>query len=78
MIAATGCRYVILRHSERRQYYGETAATLNRKMAQAQREAARNAGAAFWSTYEAMRSLGGMARFVQNGWAGKDLSLIHI
>ena len=38
MIAATGCRYVILGHSERRQYYGETAATLNRKMAQAYAE----------------------------------------
>ena len=30
-----GCRYVILGHSERRQYYGETSATLNKKMAQA-------------------------------------------
>ena len=38
MIAATGCRYVILGHSERRQNYGETAATLNRKMAQAYAE----------------------------------------
>ena len=46
-------------------------------MAQAQRQAARNAGAAFWSTYEAMRSLGGMARFVQNGWAGKDFTHIN-
>lgn len=35
MIAALGCRYVILGHSERRQYYGETSATLNRKMEQA-------------------------------------------
>ena len=35
MIAALGCEYVILGHSERRQYYGETSATLNRKMAQA-------------------------------------------
>lgn len=33
MIAALGCKYVILGHSERRQYYGETSATLNRKMA---------------------------------------------
>lgn len=34
MIAALGCRYVILGHSERRQYYGENSETLNRKMAQ--------------------------------------------
>ena len=35
MIAALGCKYVILGHSERRQYYGETSATLNKKMAEA-------------------------------------------
>jgi triosephosphate isomerase len=35
MIAALGCKYVILGHSERRQYYGETSATLNKKMEQA-------------------------------------------
>ena len=35
MIAALGCEYVILGHSERRQYYGETSETLNKKMAQA-------------------------------------------
>ena len=35
MIAALGCKYVILGHSERRQYYGETSETLNAKMAQA-------------------------------------------
>ena len=34
MIAALGCKYVILGHSERRQYYGETSETLNKKMAQ--------------------------------------------
>ena len=34
MIAALGCKYVILGHSERRQYYGETSETLNRKMVQ--------------------------------------------
>ena len=31
MIAALGCKYVILGHSERRQYYGETSETLNKK-----------------------------------------------
>ena len=35
MIAALGCKYVILGHSARRHYYGETSATLNKKMAQA-------------------------------------------
>ena len=35
MIAALGCEYVILGHSERRQYYGETSQTLNKKMEQA-------------------------------------------
>ncbi|MDL2319881.1 triose-phosphate isomerase [Alistipes sp. OttesenSCG-928-B03] len=34
MIASLGVEYVILGHSERRQYYGETSATLNSKMAQ--------------------------------------------
>lgn len=33
MIAALGAKYVILGHSERREYYGETSATLNPKMA---------------------------------------------
>src|SRR5574344_2570467 len=31
MVASTGANYVILGHSERRQYYGETAATLKEK-----------------------------------------------
>ena len=35
MIAALGCEYVIIGHSERRQYYGETSETLNKKMARA-------------------------------------------
>lgn len=35
MLAALGCRYVILGHSERRQYYGETSESLRPKMAQA-------------------------------------------
>ena len=35
MIAALGCQYVILGHSERRQYYGETSETLHKKMARA-------------------------------------------
>ena len=35
MIASLGVEYVILGHSERREYYGETSQTLNKKMAQA-------------------------------------------
>ena len=35
MIASLGVEYVILGHSERRQYYGETSETLNKKMGQA-------------------------------------------
>ena len=31
MVASTGAKYVILGHSERRQYYGETAETLKEK-----------------------------------------------
>ena len=32
MIKSTGARYVILGHSERREYYGETSETLNKKL----------------------------------------------
>ena len=42
-----------------------------------QRRAAEQSGAAFWSTADAMRSLGGMARFVTQGWAGKDYTHIN-
>ena len=35
MLASLGIEYVILGHSERREYYGETSETLNRKMAMA-------------------------------------------
>lgn len=34
MLASLGVEYVILGHSERREYYGETSATLNKKMEQ--------------------------------------------
>ena len=46
-------------------------------MAAAQRQAAQNSGAAFWRAYDAMQSLGGMAQFVANGWAGKDYTHIN-
>ena len=42
-----------------------------------QRGAARNTGAAFWPTCDAMRAQGGMEGFVQNGWAGKDFTHIN-
>ncbi|HEY7837030.1 MAG TPA: triose-phosphate isomerase [Terriglobales bacterium] len=32
MLAAAGCGYVIIGHSERRQYFGETDATVNRRL----------------------------------------------
>ena len=32
MLKAVGCEYVIIGHSERRQYFGETNATVNRKV----------------------------------------------
>jgi triosephosphate isomerase len=32
MLQDVGCRYVIIGHSERRQYFGETDATVNRKL----------------------------------------------
>ena len=35
MLASLSCRYVILGHSERREYYGEDAAVLNKKLFQA-------------------------------------------
>ena len=36
MIASTGCRYVIIGHSERRQFFGETDETVNKKILAAQ------------------------------------------
>lgn len=35
MVKSTGAEYVILGHSERREYYGETSETLNKKLARA-------------------------------------------
>lgn len=42
-----------------------------------QRTAARQTGATFWPTSDAMRAEGGMERYVQNGWAGKDYTHIN-
>lgn len=46
-------------------------------MIECQRSAARNQGAAFWSTFDAMQAEGGMAEFVAKGWAGKDYTHIN-
>lgn len=46
-------------------------------MIDCQRTAARNQGAAFWSTFDAMQAEGGMAEFVAKGWAGKDYTHIN-
>ena len=39
MLKAVGCRYVIIGHSERRQFFGETDTTVNRKVQAALKEA---------------------------------------
>jgi hypothetical protein len=46
-------------------------------LTRSQREAAEKCGVAFWNTYEAMQRLGGMTRFVEQGWAGKDYTHIN-
>jgi hypothetical protein len=51
--------------------------TSARDLSESQRSAAENGGAAFWSTYDAMRKVGGMTTFVNNGWAGKDYTHIN-
>ena len=42
-----------------------------------QRAAADSCGVAFWNTSKAMMALGGMPRFVSNGWAAKDYTHIN-
>lgn len=46
-------------------------------MIDCQRTAARNQGAAFWSTFDAMQAEGGIREFVTKGWAGKDFTHIN-
>lgn len=48
-----------------------------RDLSRWQRKAAEECGAAFWNTYDAMQLMGGMTRFVANGWAGKDYTHIN-
>ncbi len=42
-----------------------------------QRSAAQQKGVCFWDTYASMRAQGGMSRFVEQGWAGKDYTHIN-
>lgn len=42
-----------------------------------QRAAADSCGVAFWNTSRAMMQLGGMSKFVANGWAAKDYTHIN-
>ena len=42
-----------------------------------QRAAADSCGVAFWNTSQAMAELGGMPKFVSNGWAAKDYTHIN-
>ena len=51
--------------------------TSARDLSESQRSAAEAGSAAFWSTYDAMRKVGGMTTFVNNGWAGKDYTHIN-
>ena len=46
-------------------------------LSQYQRAAADSCGAAFWNTAEAMVAMGGMPKFVANGWAAKDYTHIN-
>ncbi len=46
-------------------------------MLDCQRTAARNQGAAFWSTFDAMQAEGGIREFVARGWAAKDFTHIN-
>ncbi|MEG0725431.1 MAG: GDSL-type esterase/lipase family protein [Mucinivorans sp.] len=41
-------------------------------MARVQRQLAHTTGVAFWNTLAAMRTRGGMSKFVERGWAAKD------
>ncbi len=48
-----------------------------RNLTRYQRDAAHKMGAAFWSTYDAMRAQGGMSNFVKQEWAAKDFTHIN-
>ncbi|MEW6079329.1 MAG: triose-phosphate isomerase [Thermodesulfobacteriota bacterium] len=75
MVAAAGCRYAIIGHSERRQYFGETDDTVNRKI-----RAARSAGlipvmciGETGEEREAKKTFSVLDKQIQNGLKGFDL-----
>lgn len=70
---------LVMSVSDRAQKKGSKAATMSVVpiMVEAQRTAARNAGAAFWSTFEAMGGPNAMPYFVEQGWASKDYTHIN-
>ena len=75
MIAATGCRYVIIGHSERRQYFGETDESVNKKI-----RAARTAGlipvmciGETEEEREAKKTFSVLDKQIKNGLQGFDL-----
>ncbi len=70
---------VIMSVSDRAQRKGGKVATMSvvPLMVEAQREAARNAGAVFWNTFEAMGGVNAMPYFVDQGWAAKDFTHIN-
>lgn len=47
-----------------------------RAMVKVQQKVAQECGVLYWSTFDLMRSLGGMATFVKNNWAAKDYTHI--
>ena len=76
MIAAAGCRYVIIGHSERRQYFGETDETVNKKI-----RAARSASlipvvciGESGQEREAKKTFSVLDKQIENGLKGLDLN----
>lgn len=47
-------------------------------MVETQKRIASQSGVAFWNTYAMMQSLGGISKFVTNGWAAKDYTHIGV
>jgi hypothetical protein len=70
---------LIMGISDRCQNVGGTKQTMKAvyALSQAQRDAAIEAGCHFWDCCEAMKTLGGMATFVDNRWANKDYTHIN-
>jgi len=79
MIAGTGCRYVIIGHSERRQYFGETDDTVNKRI-RAARSSALTPVMCIGETEEereAKKTLSVLDKQIKNGLQGFDLDDIR-